>query len=78
ANDVEKLIAELNREFQERLGQMKSADTIDDLFDDGQAADKLPRDLADMQARREKLDAILRQLRDMETDRRTQQNVSAQ
>jgi transposase len=75
ANDVEKLIAELNREFQERLGQMKSADTIDDLFDDGQAADKLPRDLADMQARREKLDAILRQLRDMETDRRTQQNI---
>jgi transposase len=59
AADIEKLIAELDREFEERLGQMGSADAIADLFDDGQAADKLPPDLADMRSRREELDAML-------------------
>jgi transposase len=75
AADVEKLIAELDRDFQERLGQMEAADTIDALFDDGQPADKLPSDLADMRNRREELDAILLKLREMEADRKKQQNI---
>jgi len=75
ANDVEKLIAQLDHDFQERLSQLDSTDTIDDLFDDGQPADKLPPELADMQNRREELDAILLRLRKMEAARKTQQGI---
>ena len=67
---VEKLMAELDGQIEKAMSELDVNDSLDELFDDGQAADKVPPELADLQARRTKLDEILEQLKQMDAGRK--------
>jgi hypothetical protein len=49
---------------------MESSDAVDELFEDGQPANKLPTELSEIQQRRAKLQEVLTQLEQMEEQRR--------
>ena len=66
---VEKLMAELDGQIDNAMAELETNDSADELFDNGLPADRLPPDLADLQARRTKLDEILAQLRQMDASR---------
>lgn len=68
--DVEKLLKELDAEITEALANMESADTMDELFDDGQPADKLPTELSELKQRQAKLQEAFAKLEQMEEQRR--------
>jgi transposase len=70
AEKVERLLAELDRQITVAMREQETNDELDDLFDDGQSADRLPEELRDMKSRQEQLDSALAQLREMEKQRR--------
>ncbi len=47
----EKLLQGLDAEITQAMANMESADTMDELFDDGQPADKLPSELSELKQR---------------------------
>jgi transposase len=67
---LEKLLAELDAQIAQALDGMEAVDNLDDLFDDGQAADRLPEELRDLQARRQQLGKALETVQQMDEDRR--------
>ena len=67
---VEKLLAELDGQIEKAMSELDVNDSIDELFDDGQPADKVPAELVDLQARRTKLDEIREQLQQMDASRK--------
>lgn len=68
--NVSKLIEVLDAQISEALSSMESSDAVDDFFEDGQPADKLPAELSDIHQRRAKLHEVLAQLEQMEEQRR--------
>jgi transposase len=70
AKKAERLLAELDQQIVEAMREMEANDELDDLFDDGQSADQLPGNLADMKSRKEKLDALCSQLQEMDRQRK--------
>ena len=66
---VEKLLVELDQQIDKAMADLETNDSIEELFDDGQSADKLPAELADLKARRAQMDVVLQQLQQMD-DRR--------
>ena len=70
AERVSKVIESLDGEIKEALERMETSDQVDDLLDDGTAADRLPGPLADMQLRKEKLEEILAKLGEMDEQRK--------
>ena len=68
--NVSKLIEELDGQIASALSNLESNDALEDLFDDGQKADKLPSEIKDLKDRRAKLEAALAQLTKMEEQRR--------
>jgi len=67
---VEKMLAELDGQIDQALAELETNDSLDELFDDGQSADTLPPELAELQARREHMDQVLKQLRQMDARRK--------
>ena len=70
AAKVERLLAELDQQITAAMRELETNDSLDSLFDDGQAADQLPSELRDMKARQEQLEAALAQLREMDQQRK--------
>jgi transposase len=70
ADKVERLLAKLDREIADAIDELETNDQLDELFDDGQAADQLPSELRDMKTRQEKLQAALAQLQEMDERRK--------
>jgi hypothetical protein len=66
---VAKVLAELDQEIQKALGEMDLSDEVDDLLDDGQSADKLPASIASLKERREQLDQVMANLKEMDAGR---------
>ena len=67
---VEKLLAELDQQIDKAMAELETNDSIEELFDDGQSADKLPAELADLKARRAQMDVVLQQLQQMDNRRK--------
>jgi len=71
---VDQLVAEVERQMAEAMADLDCGDThddlLEDLLDDGGSEDRLPESIADMQARKEQLEAIGEQLASMEEQRR--------
>jgi len=65
-----KLLAELDGQISDALAKMATADATETVLDDGQPADKLPTDLSDLEQRRAKLRSVLKQLKEMDEQRR--------
>jgi len=70
AKKVERLLAQLDQQITAAMGELQTNDELDDLFDDGQPADRLPAELRDMKSRQEQLGAALSQLQEMDQQRR--------
>jgi transposase len=68
--NVAKVIEQLDREIETALGEVELNDQADSLFDDGQRSDQLPSAIADLKTRREQLDAIMGQLKEMDAARK--------
>jgi len=66
---LQKAMQELDGEIAQALADMESSDQIDDLFDNGQSADRLPVSLSDLQARRDQLEEAKRKLEELEAAR---------
>lgn len=69
AERLQKAMQELDGEIAKALQDMESSDLVDDLFDNGQAADRLPASLSDLQTRREQLEEAKRKLDELEAER---------
>ena len=69
---VEKLLAELDVQIDKAMEELDTNDSMDELFDDGQSADRLPADLADLKARRTQMDEVLEQLKQMDARRKSE------
>lgn len=69
AERLRKAMQELDGEIAKALEEMESADEIDDLFDNGQSADRLPASLSDLQTRRDQLEEAKRKLDELEAAR---------
>jgi len=69
--NVAKVIEQLDREIQAALSEVELNDQADDLFDDGQPSDQLPSSIADLKARREQLDEVMSQLKEMDAARKS-------
>jgi len=67
---VEKLLAELDGQITKAMNDLEFSDSMDELFDDGQLADKLPPELASLRKRRTKMNDVLNELRDMDARRK--------
>ena len=61
---VEKMLAELDGQITKAMNELEFTDRIEDLFDDGQSADKLPPELAEMKDRQQKMNVVLEELRE--------------
>lgn len=71
AEKIEKLLKQLDQQFEEALGQVELADATDAvLWDPDESFDRLPADLADIENRRKALKEVLAQLEKMEKSRR--------
>ena len=66
---VAKVLAELDQEIQKAFGEMDLSDAADDLLDDGQPANKLPASIASLKERREQLDQVMANLKEMDAVR---------
>ncbi len=66
AKKVEQLLSQLDEQITAAMREMETNDALDGLFNDGQPADQLPAELADMKSRQEQLNAALNQLREMD------------
>ncbi len=73
---VGRLLASLEQEITEAMRTLGMNDDFDDLFEDGQASDKLPPELRDMKSRQEKLEAALAELQAMDQQRKRKGTVS--
>ena len=62
-------ISELDQEIQKAFGEMDLSDAADDLLDDGQPANKLPASIASLKERREQLDQVMANLKEMDAAR---------
>jgi len=62
-------LAELDQEIQKAFGEMDLSDAADDLLDDGQPANKLPASIASLKERREQLDQVMANLKEMDAVR---------
>lgn len=69
---VEKLLSELDQQIEKAMAEHENNDSLDELFEDGESADKLPPELADLKARREHMDRILEQLKQMDARRKAE------
>lgn len=67
---VEKLLADLDQQIDKAMSELETSDRLDELFDDGQSAGKLPPELAELKARRAQMDEILEQLKQMDARRK--------
>lgn len=67
---LDKLIQDLDAQITGALASMESADTIDELFDDGQPSDQLPPELSDLQKRRDQLQECKAKMEQMQEQRR--------
>lgn len=67
---VERLLTELDQQIDKAMAELETNDSLNELFDDGQSADKLPAELADLKARREQMDQVLEQLKQMDARRK--------
>ena len=67
---VEKLLTELDGQITKAMSDLEFQDSIDELFDSGQSADKLPPELADLKARQAKMNDVLDELEQMEARRK--------
>lgn len=70
AKKVEQLLSRLDEQITAAMREMEASDELDSLFDDGQPADQLPAELADMKSRQEQLNVALDQLREMDKQRK--------
>lgn len=69
AKKAERLIEELDKQIASALGELESSDELEEFFDDGQPADKLPESLRDMKERQKQLQAALEKLQQMDAER---------
>ena len=70
AKKVRLALEEVDRQIAQALQEMEATDGVDELFDHGESADRLPGPLQDLNARREKLDVALGKLDQMDADRK--------
>ena len=66
---VEKMLAELDGQITKAMNELEFTDRIEDLFDDGQSADKLPPELAEMKDRQQKMNVVLEERRETADER---------
>ena len=71
AKKIRLALEEVDRQIAQALDDMESSDSVDDLFDDGESADRLAGPLQDLKARRQQLDEHLRTLQQMDADRKS-------
>jgi hypothetical protein len=64
------MLAELDGQITKAMNELEFTDRIEDLFDDGQSADKLPPELAEMKDRQKKMNVVLEELREADAGRR--------
>ncbi len=69
---VEKALKELGEQIDRAMAELDANDVMDDLFDDGQAADRLPTEISNQKRRQEQLNQILADLNQMDASRKTQ------
>lgn len=69
AGKVERLLAELDTQIAHALSELDTNDELEELFDTGIPADKLPENIRDMKLRHAQLDEVLTTLREMEAMR---------
>ena len=70
AKKVRLALEEVDRQIAQALEEMEASDSVDELFEDGESADRLPGPLQDLKARRQKLDEHFKTLEQMDTDRK--------
>jgi len=69
AERVRLALEEVDRQIAQALEGMEAGDTVDEFFDTGESADRLPGPLQDLKDRREKLDEAFEKLKTMDSDR---------
>lgn len=67
---AERFLAELDGQITKAMNDLEFNDSLDELFDDGLSADKLPPELASLQDRRAKMNEVLNELRSMDARRK--------
>jgi hypothetical protein len=67
---VEKMLAELDVQITKAMSELELSDSTDELFDDGQSADRLPPELAELKDRQEKMNVVLDELREADARRK--------
>lgn len=67
---VEQLIRENQAELEKALQETHLSDAVEDLWDDGSSADRLPAELADKKTRQQLLEQVKAQLQEMEAARK--------
>lgn len=70
AKKVRLALEEVDRQIAQALEEMEASDSVDELFEDGESADRLPGPLQDLKARRQKLDEHFKTLEQMDADRK--------
>ena len=70
AEKVRLALEEVDRQITQGLEEMEASDSFDELFDDGQSADRLPGPLQDLKARRKQLDEAFDKLQQMAGERK--------
>jgi transposase len=70
AERLEKLLKELDEQIEKAMAELETNDSVDELFDDGTRADKLPPELANIKDRRAKLAELLEQTQEMDRRRK--------
>ena len=58
SRSIEILLKELDGQIETAMAELETNDSIDELFDDGTSADKLPPELAELMTRRAKLKEV--------------------
>ena len=70
AKKVRLALEEVDRQIAQALEEMEASDSVDELFEDGESADRLPGPLQGLQARRKQLDEHFKTLEQMDADRK--------
>ena len=68
-NRVRSALAEIDRQIAQAMEEMEASDNVDELFEEGESADRLSGPLQDLNARRKQLDEYSRTLEQMDADR---------
>jgi len=69
AERIGKVIADLDAQITKAMSEQDANDELDELFDDGTSADKLPESLSSMRQRKEELDKLQSTLTEMDQTR---------